>query len=122
MARIILLAGVLSGLLAAAAPGRAVAASFDGNWSVLIITESGNCDVAYRYEVKVGGGRVTYIGDAAINLSGTVSSGGAVKVGISKGSQNANASGRLSAKAGGGSWRGQSSSGACKGRWEAERR
>jgi len=122
MTRIILLAGLLVGLLAAAVPERAMAASFDGNWSVLIVTESGDCDAGYRYEVRVGSGKVTYAGEASINLSGTVSSAGAVKVAISKGNQNADASGRLSAKAGSGSWHGQSSSGACKGRWEAERR
>jgi hypothetical protein len=122
MARTILLAGILLGLLAGTAPERAAAASYDGNWSVLIITESGTCDAAYRYAVKVGSGNVAYAGDASINLSGTVSSGGAVKVSISKGGQNADAAGRLSAKAGSGNWRGQSSSGTCKGRWEAERR
>ena len=42
-------------LLALTATNRPVAAapSFDGDWSVVIITEAGECDRAYRYPVKV---------------------------------------------------------------------
>src|SRR6185295_7588115 len=40
-----------------AAPAPAKAQRFDGNWSVLIITQSGDCDRAYRYGVRIQGGQ-----------------------------------------------------------------
>ena len=58
---------IFSAFLAGAAwvgPSPAVfAAVRDGNWSVLIITEKGECDRGYHYEVKVANGRVSYRGD-----------------------------------------------------------
>ncbi len=107
--------------IAGGAPAASAAAQ-DGNWSVLIITEKGDCDRGYRYNVNVANGRVVYTGDAAVNLSGTVAPNGVVKVSIKIGEQGANGAGHLSASAGTGTWRGIGSSGTCAGRWEAERR
>jgi hypothetical protein len=118
--RMALLAGLGFASLAMTAP--APAATQDGNWSVSVITEQGTCDRGYRYDVSISNGRVNYTGDAAIDLSGTVTPAGAVKVSISKGSQRAEGTGRLSGAAGNGTWRGQSSGGDCTGRWDAERR
>ncbi len=116
-------AGALSLGIAIAAPAPvAMAAAHDGNWSVLIITEKGTCDKAYRYSVAVADGQVRYQGDAAVNFNGTVGSSGAVKVSIRLGEQGASGSGRLTATAGTGTWRGVGGSGDCSGRWEAERR
>ena len=57
--------------------------SDDGNWSVLIITEKGECDRGYRYEVKVANGQVSYTRrHLGIDLAGTVAPDGAVKVSI----------------------------------------
>ncbi|MCR6733594.1 MAG: hypothetical protein NVV83_05670 [Afipia sp.] len=97
------------------------AASFDGAWRVTIITQSGNCDPAYSYPVKVEGGRVSYSGDGDFDISGHVGDAGAVSVAIARGDQKASASGRLSANSGSGQWSGKSSSTACSGRWEATR-
>ena len=115
-----LLAALL--LAAAATPPAALAASQDGNWSVLIITEKGDCDRGYRYSVNVSNGRVSYQGDAAVNLTGTVATNGIVKVSIKLGEQGASGSGRLTGNAGAGTWHGIGSKGNCAGRWEAERR
>jgi hypothetical protein len=110
-------------LWAVPAIGRSAhAAAFDGRWSVLIITDKGECDRAYRYEVSVKSGRVSYVGDAAVDFAGHVSGAGVVKVSVGKGSQRADGVGKLSAQAGRGTWHGRSSSGACAGHWEAERR
>ncbi len=98
------------------------AATHDGNWSVLIITEKGTCDQAYRYSVGVANGKVRYQGDASVNFNGTIDPNGAVKVTIRLGEQGANGTGRLSKDSGQGTWRGVGSSGECAGRWEAERR
>jgi hypothetical protein len=94
---------------------------FDGNWSVLIVTDSGSCDRAYRYALKIADGRVFY-DDPSFNVSGHVDARGNVSVGVSAGGQSANGSGRLSGNYGDGRWSGRSSTSACSGHWEAERR
>jgi hypothetical protein len=100
---------IFSAFLAGAAwvgPSPAVfAAVRDGNWSVLIITEKGECDRGYHYEVKVANGRVSYRGDSGIDLAGSVAPDGSTKVSI---------------KVGAGVWRGVGANGSCAGRREAE--
>jgi hypothetical protein len=114
----IVLSAILAGL-ALGAPA-ANAAVRDGVWSVLIITEKGECDRGYRYEVKVANGHISYNGDAAIDLAGTVAPDGATKVSIKAGEKGASGTGRLSARSGAGVWHGIGASGSCAGRWEAE--
>lgn len=97
------------------------AGSFDGAWRVTIITQSGNCDPAYSYPVKVEGGRVSYSGDGDFDISGHVGDAGGVSVTIARGDQKASGSGKLSANSGSGQWSGKSSSTSCSGRWEATR-
>ena len=97
-------------------------AYFDGSWSVLVITEAGDCDRAYRYGVKIERGRIIYQGEAGIDLSGRVDRNGRVSVSIRRGDQSASATGRLSGNRGVGRWKGKSSTAECGGRWEAERR
>jgi len=112
----------LAGLVFAGALPAALAAPMDGIWSVLIVTEKGECDRAYRYAVKITNGHVSYAGDGSINMSGTVAPNGAVKVSIKLGDKGANGTGRLSGQTGSGVWRGIASNAACAGRWEAERK
>ncbi len=112
---------VLAGLAGAA--GQAPAASnFDGEWSVVIITEAGTCDRAYRYPVKVVNGQVKYSGEAAVTLTGRVDASGRLNATVQRGDQSANGSGRLSSSSGAGTWKGKSSTTSCAGRWEAEKR
>lgn len=94
---------------------------YDGQWSVLIVTEEGSCDRAYRYGVEIVDGRVVYDGGGA-NFSGRVAPNGTVRVAVSAGGSRAEGSGRLSRSAGQGSWRGRSGSSICSGFWTAERR
>ena len=105
---------VFSGTIAASR------ATFDGQWSVLIVTEKGRCDRAYRYPVKIENGAVGYAGSASFNISGSVGNNGAVTVTVSRGSQSATGTGRMSATDGGGTW--TAGSGECSGTWSAERR
>ena len=112
----------LAGLASMGAPSEASATEADGNWSVLVVTEKGECDTAYRYAVKVANGRVSYQGDASVDMAGTVAPNGAVKVSIRLGDKGANGTGRLSGQAGAGTWHGAGSNTTCAGRWEAERR
>lgn len=102
--------------------GQALAASYDGNWSVLIVTEKGDCDAAYRYEVKVNNGAISYAGGGDFTVSGRVGGNGAVTVSIRRGAQGASGSGRLGGAGGSGRWSGKSATAACSGRWQAEKR
>jgi len=95
---------------------------FDGTWSVLIVTETGECDRAYRYGIRIQSGQIIYDGEAGVSFTGRVESNGHVTAAVGRGQQRATGSGRLSGNIGVGTWRGQSNTGACGGRWEAERR
>ena len=111
------------GILAVAVPASKPAAAkstFDGTWSVLIVTEKGTCDRAYRYPVRISNGSVGYAGEASFNVSGSVGANGSVTVMVSKGNQSARGSGQLSATDGSGRW--VAGSGECSGTWTAERR
>src|SRR2546430_14047051 len=97
----------------------AVAASFDGPWSVVVVPKSGRCAQSYRYGVMIRGGNVTYMGGGAVSVSGRVSKSGQVSVSVSAAGNSAIGSGRLSGGHGGGTWRGHGASGACSGVWSA---
>jgi len=104
-------------LFGTAAPATS-APSYDGVWSVVIITNSGSCDRAYRYPIRISNGSLLNEGSSPATINGKVASNGAVTVTVSAGSRSASGSGRLSGQAGAGSWRG----GDCSGIWEAEKR
>ena len=113
---------VLAATVAPAFPAPIAAGkqNLDGNWSVLIVTEQGKCDRAYRYPVRISNGSVGYAGEASFNVSGNVGANGAVTVTVSRGSQSAKGTGQLSANGGSGRW--TAGSGECSGSWTAERR
>jgi hypothetical protein len=106
-----------AGALSAIAPAAATP-NYDGLWSVVIVTQKGTCDRAYRYPVRISNGAVQNDGPSLINVSGKVGGNGAVTVLVSAGDKSASGTGKLSGKAGGGKWSG----GECAGIWEAERR
>src|SRR5262245_39642203 len=117
-----LAAGVV---LAASALTPALSAArtpFDGQWSVLIVTNSGPCDRADRYGFAIKDGDVIYQGSASVNVAGSVAKNGLVKVKVWAGQQGASGSGRLSRTDGSGTWQGTGSMGSCSGVWTAERR
>lgn len=115
-------AGVLAFFFVTALPDNAFAQRmFDGNWSVLIVTQRGDCDRAYRYGISISGGRVFYEG-GVVNFTGRVAANGAVNVRVTSGSAAATGSGRLTRNAGQGRWSGRSGNSQCAGYWTAERR
>jgi hypothetical protein len=115
-------AGVLALSCVAALPDMASAQrAYDGNWSVLIVTQNGNCDRAYRYGVSIRSGGVYYDG-GVVNFTGRVQANGNVTVRVTSGSAFANGTGRLGRREGQGHWSGQSSGSRCSGYWTAERR
>jgi hypothetical protein len=104
-----------------AAPAAIARPSYDGRWSVLIVTDAGTCDRAYRYALNIVNGRVTY-DDPSFDVSGHVDARGRVSVSVSAGGERATGTGELSGDSGRGQWTGYSSTSACSGHWEAERR
>jgi hypothetical protein len=108
-------------IMAAAATDTARArTSFDGSWTVQIMTQRGTCDPSSSFGVEIHDGVVS--GSGGMPIHGRVSGGGAVSVSVASGSSNASGSGRLSAISGGGSWHGVGSRGVCTGQWSASRR
>lgn len=110
-------------LTATAVPASAPAyakSNYDGAWSVLIVTQKGTCDRAYRYPVKIDNGAVGYAGSASFTVSGKVGDNGTVTVTVARGSTSAKGIGRMSSRDGSGIW--TAGSGECSGTWTAERR
>jgi hypothetical protein len=91
--------------------------SYDGIWSVVIVTEQGLCDRAYRAPIRITKGNLVNAGSGQFTISGKVGKDGTVTVLVSQGDKSATGTGRLSGKTGAGSWSG----GPCAGTWQAER-
>ena len=87
---------------------------YDGLWQVTVVTKTGSCDARTASTVTVTEGKITGSGAP---VSGTVSSGGLVRVSIN----GAYANGQLSGNSGSGKWNGASAGVPCSGRWEASR-
>jgi len=113
---------ILAATLSAPATAATQPVSYDGHWSVLVITEKGDCDRAYRYAVSIANGQLHYAGDTSVNMSGTVAPDGGVQVAIRLRDKGANGSGRLTTDSGVGTWHGAGPNAKCAGRWEAEKR
>ena len=113
-------AAAIAAALVATIPFAARAAnSYDGMWTVTIMTQSGTCPSSLRYGVRVDRGRVLADGQS-YQVNGTVAPNGATRVTVSEQGQSASGTGRLSGNAGAGRWR--TSTGQCAGQWTAERR
>ena len=110
---LLLSASFLASAALSAAPATA-AQPYDGLWQVTVVTKTGSCDARTASTVTVVDGKVTGSGAP---VSGTVSSGGLVRVSIN----GAYANGQLSGKTGSGKWNGASAGVPCSGRWEASR-
>src|SRR6185503_11721541 len=97
-------AAILSASAVPASAPASARSNYDGTWSVLIVTQKGTCDRAYRYPVKIDNGSVGYAGDASFTVSGKVGQNGALTVTVARGSQSAKGTGRLSSSDGSGMW------------------
>ena len=108
---------IFSFAAAAATPAGAIP-KFDGLWSVVIVTEKGSCDRAYRYPIRIANGTVFNAGNASFTITGKVNGTGTITVKVSHGSKSASGIGQFTGNEAIGRWNG----GECAGRWTAERR
>ena len=106
-------ASFLATAAVAAAPATAQQ-PYDRLLQVTLVNKTGSCDAQSTTTVTVSDGKVTGSGAP---VSGTVSSGGLVRVSIN----GAYAAGQLSGNSGSGKWNGASAGVPCSGRWEASR-
>jgi hypothetical protein len=93
--------------------------AFDGSWSVVIYTTSGDCDRSLRYSLQIIGGQIVSQ-QQNYQLAGAVAPNGAIRVTVAEAGRSASGSGRLVGNNGSGQWR--TSTGQCAGQWTAVRR
>jgi hypothetical protein len=110
--RVAVAAFAISAILAAGP----AAASFDGAWTVSIITTKGVCDAGMALPIQISSGRVAS-GHSEVSVSGRVGETGSITVAVIQGIKRAFGSGRLAETSGSGTWRG----GPCSGTWTAQR-
>jgi hypothetical protein len=101
--------------------GRVHASELDGPWSVVIVTQEGDCDSAYRAELTIEGTAINYAGGPAApaGVVGTASKNGKISISFKNDKGSLSASGRMKGKSGSGVWR---ASNGCAGRWTADKR
>src|SRR3977135_1662968 len=92
-------------LMATAIPAIA-ATTYDGLWSVVIVTEKGTCDRVFRYPIRISNASLVNAGDSAVTIKGSVRDNGSLTVTVSDGGKSVVGSGRLSRAAGAGAWGG----------------
>ncbi|MEA2978857.1 MAG: hypothetical protein QOF09_680 [Alphaproteobacteria bacterium] len=97
----------------------AAGTAYDGSWSLTIVTQRGNCDQTYYFQVQVTNGIVSH--PNLVRLRGRVSSKGVARVSVSVMDKHASGSGRLSRSSGSGRWSGHSGPDRCSGYWTAQR-
>ncbi len=102
----------------------AIAASFDGSWSMVLVTTNGHCGVikmgmaVNRGHISATSGRfVTH----KIFLVGLISGSGATKINGVAGPRQAVGVGRFTRSKGSGKWNGTGPSGVCSGYFVATR-
>ncbi|MEA3023550.1 MAG: hypothetical protein QOK01_2402, partial [Alphaproteobacteria bacterium] len=69
-------------LIAAAIPAIA-ATTYDGLWSVVIVTEKGVCDRVFRYPIRISNASLVNAGDSAVIIKGSVRDNGSLTVTVS---------------------------------------
>jgi hypothetical protein len=111
-----------SALASSASP--ALAAKFDGGWSMVAVTTRGHCGTI-DIGLGVKRGRIYSTGGSfafhPIRLGGRVSPSGRVTMRAVAGPRVANGSGRFRISGGSGTWSGHGPSGLCSGVWRATR-
>jgi hypothetical protein len=94
----------------------AAAATFDGQWSVRIVSPNQECGNGATLSIGISNGRVAS-NNAAMQASGRVADAGTISVTLVSGIKRAVGFGHLSGSSGSGTWHGM----ACSGTWTAEK-
>jgi hypothetical protein len=94
----------------------AVAASFDGEWSVLIASTNSACGNGATVSIGISNGQVAST-DATMKASGRVADAGSISVTLASGIKRATGFGHLTGTSGSGTWRGPM----CRGTWTAQK-
>jgi hypothetical protein len=115
------LAGIFTGGVSASP---AVASRFDGKWSMVAVTTRGHCGVI-PLGLEITHGRIHSTGGSfafyPIQMAGTVSRNGQVRMKAVAGPRLANGTGRFRTNEAKGTWKGRGPSGLCSGVWNASR-
>ena len=106
-------------LLIAACATATARSAYDGSWSLLFVTQKGDCDSAYNFTVNVSNGVITH--PNIVHFRGYVTNRGFVRASVTVHEKHASGSGRLAANSGQGTWSGYSGSSRCSGYWTAQR-
>lgn len=118
----ILALSAVSAISASALP--AIAARFDGNWSMVAETTRGHCGTIavgldiHRGRIHSTSGSFAFY---AIRLAGRVSASGQARMDAVAGPRTAHGIGRFNRVRGSGTWAGRGPSGLCSGVWNANR-
>jgi hypothetical protein len=112
-----LTAALILGGLCVASTAQA-AGSFDGRWSVQLVTERGNCNPTYNWSVAVADGRIVD-GGMFVQTAGDIDGRGRVRLQITHGNDVVAAFGKVAGEAGRGAWRSPTLQ--CSGAWTAQR-
>jgi hypothetical protein len=111
-----------SAMICAVTP--AIAARYDGNWSMVAETTRGHCGTI-EIGLAINRGRIYSTGGSfafyPISLGGRVSASGQVQMNAVAGPRTARGTGRLGSFRGSGTWAGRGPSGLCSGIWSANR-
>jgi len=94
----------------------AVAATFDGEWSVQIASSNSACSSGASVSIGISKGQVAST-NTAVTASGRVAEAGAIRVTLASGMKRATGSGYLNGASGSGTWR----AALCSGTWTAQR-
>jgi hypothetical protein len=91
--------------------------SYDGHWTVQLVTIRGDCEPTASWEVGVAASRIAESG--AFQATGVVDPQGRVRLEVVSGQDRVSARGKLSGSYGSGEW--TSSTRVCSGHWRASR-
>ena len=102
----------------------AMAAKFDGTWSMVAVTTRGRCGVI-PMGLEIRRGRIQSTGGSfalyPIQIGGSVSANGHVRMKAVAGPRIALGTGRFGKSEAKGTWKGRGPSGLCSGVWNASR-
>src|SRR4029077_7571207 len=106
--------------LSAVPVGAAFAGSnYDGTWSLVFVTQRGECDPSYSFDVNITHGIVSH--PNLVRFTGRVGANGLVHASVAVQDKYAAGSGKLTKTAGQGTWKGRSGTARCSGYWTAQK-